>query len=404
MPDVIAPPAPAAAPVAAPAAAPVPAAVAAAPSFGSLIQKAADAEKAKTAPAPAKSPVKMADPSKPDPMIKTAGPKLEPPKAPETKAEPPKPEPAPAKADGEIKPKMSDLLHKAEKERDHWKSEAEKAKTGKPAEDPEKKVLSERLTKAETRAKELESEMQYVDYQKSAEFKEKFFQPYVELYQQHAADALELVVTQEDGTRRTLTQEEYGKVISAPTVEEADQIANELFPNHPTKATLLMDMRKEVKRAYLKMNGALQEFRAKGAERAAQKAAEMAEMSKTEKAQYAAEVEAVAAELPQYFKPGEDAAENATREKYAKIVDATLDSDKPNVKNVARLRHAGVAFPIVMARLEKAVARITELEAQVAAFDASTPGAGSPTAEKVGASAPAEDSFAARLQRKADGR
>lgn len=248
--------------------------------------------------------------------------------------------------------------------------------SAKPADDPEKKALSERLTKAEQRAKELEDEFRYVNYEKSTEFREKYQQPYENLQKQLQSEALELIVETADGSARSLTAEEFWNVATQPDLNSAVKAARELFPDEPDKRNILLDYRKQIKRSWETMNAAKQEYRTKGAEREQQKQQQLAELSQKEKAEYQTEVEALAEQNPQYFKPGEDAKENEIREKAEKVVDAALDSDKPNLKHVARIRQAAIAFPIVKARLEKALARTAELEAKIAEYEKSTPAAG----------------------------
>lgn len=89
---------------------------------------------------------------------------------------------------------------------------------------PEKMTpIVEELEQKKKRLEELESEIRYIDYQKSEEYQEKYEKPYVEAWKKAAADLSELTVETEDGESRTATTADLIHLANLPLGEARAQ-------------------------------------------------------------------------------------------------------------------------------------------------------------------------------------
>lgn len=87
--------------------------------------------------------------------------------------------------------------------------------------------VTKKLQAAEKRLEELESEIKYVNYQKSAEFRDKYEKPYQEAWAKAISDLAELSVPGEDGPRQA-TQADLLQIANLP-LGEARKLAREMF-------------------------------------------------------------------------------------------------------------------------------------------------------------------------------
>jgi hypothetical protein len=127
-------------------------------------------------------------------------------------------------------PHLRKGYEQVKKERDTLKQEVETLKS-KPAEDPEKPKLVEKLSAAEKERDRLAKEIEYVDYQQSAEYKSKYEQPYVDAWTKARAKVSEFDATQEDGTIRAATAKDFDTIASQPDYRSAKAIAKQMFPD-----------------------------------------------------------------------------------------------------------------------------------------------------------------------------
>lgn len=95
-------------------------------------------------------------------------------------------------------------------------------------------ATTKKLEAAESRLKELESEMRYVDYSKSAEFAEKYKKPLDAAWAAAAADLSELTITGEDGVGRKATLNDLVALANMP-LGEASKVARDLFGDVATE-------------------------------------------------------------------------------------------------------------------------------------------------------------------------
>ena len=385
MPDQAVAEAPASAPVAAPAAAPAAAPLPMMDAFDQLDKWAKPPSTEPAAPQPtqrdkANAKFKVA----PDEVAKPAA---EVPKAPEA----PEAKPAETPAAKVKKPAdfMREKMEKLEKEVNEWK-----AKATQPQEDPEKKTLSERLAEREKKLADYESEMRFKDYSKSAEYKEKYEQPFFNAYGDGQKRATALKVNDlETGEVRAGTAADFDALMRIEDDAAAGEFAENIFGK--AASSVLYQRNKIVELASASKN-ALAEYRAKGSEREKQMQEQQLERSKKLGATWN-ELNKQAAEIyPQYFKPVEgDKEHNDLLEKGYQLADSAFAGNLPPeeaVKVHSAVRNRAAAFGPLTRQLSNAQSRIAELTKELEAFKASEPTAGEGS-KAAGSAAPKGDSM-----------
>jgi len=130
--------------------------------------------------------------------------------------------------------------------------------------DQERKTITERLTKAETRAKELEDHIRFVDYSKSEEFKTKYQDPYDKAWLRATSELKEINVTDPGSeTPRAATPQDLLQLVNLP-LGQARELANALFGDF---ADDVMAHRKEIRNLFEAQSTALEDAKKNGAER-----------------------------------------------------------------------------------------------------------------------------------------
>ncbi len=265
-----------------------------------------------------------------------------------------------------------------------------------------RKQEMDELDKVRTRAKELEDEIRYVNYEKSAEFKEKFDEPYRKSWEKAMGELSELTVEDQDtGTTRNFTANEMLKLVNLP-LSEARRVADDLYG---PLASDVMQHRKEIKNMFEARSNALLEAKTKGEER------QKAQMDQTRKTyetigkSIAETWNKVNESIPKdekygaYFSPVEgDQDGNQRLAKGYELADRAFKENPLDpklspedreliVKRRAVARHRIAAFGRMVHRDQLKTARIAELEAELAQFKGSEPSTGA--ASPGPASAPA---------------
>lgn len=274
-------------------------------------------------------------------------------------------------------------------------------KASAPTEDSKKLEISLRdaYAKLEARHKELETEIRYLDYEKSPEFKEKHYQPYVEKCQNAVASVQELKVAQADGTSRVATADDLWKIVEIPNTEDALTAAEELFGS-AAKANFVVNLRNEIRQANNTMQKVKAEFRKNGEAR-------MQEFQKQSEAQHKQLAEnwktlneQAIEKYPQWFKA--DETDEKGKEVLAKgfeLADLAFSgrTDIPQEKMLAlhsAVRNQAAGFRYAVHKWESAQARVTELEKELAQFKSSKPGKGETAGDKHGGEDDLGDPFA----------
>jgi hypothetical protein len=269
-----------------------------------------------------------------------------------------------------------------------------KSKPSTPAVDAEKEKLRQDL-------KEAHEELRYANYSKHPEYTEKFEKPYNELAKNLTAKAMELVV--DDGEQpRALTAKEFWEVIGTPSLNHAIVAARRIFPDDPTKATQIVNMRNQITDAWNAMEAAKREYKEKGAEREKealtkkqQEEARAVQADQERAAKWRAMNEAAVKNerLKEFFVAAEDDPKGKELlTKGMQDADLAFNQGKPLeeggkavegddlIELWSGVRNKAGAFNYVAYRYRMANARIAELEKELADYKASEPAGGKPAA------------------------
>jgi len=304
--------------------------------------------------------------------------------------EPPAPDPGKAAEPvkkGKISPWKLVDEHKAARA----KAEQELAELRKAVPDPVKsKEIEEKLSTMEKRAKELEEEIRFTNYEKSEEYREKYQKPYEDAWKRWMNDLRELTVSTPEGQERPIEPMDLLQLVRMP-LKEARAAAEEIFGNF---ADDVMDARKEINNLFDAQNRAKEEARKGGAERDAQRTKQMKEMQEalsqeiTRAWKEANESVLNDEKIAHIFKPvdGDDEGNKRLAKGYEMADKAFAVSPlNPNltaqeradiVKLHAAVRNRAAAFGRLSFQNSKLSAQLKELTAELAKFKSAEPGAG----------------------------
>lgn len=306
---------------------------------------------------------------------------------------PPASEPKPAKGgdtDGNApKPKVNPwkLLDEHKAARAKAESEIAELKKLVPNEAARKQEIAE-LEQLRARAKELEDEIRYVNYEKSPEFKEKYDEPYKKSWSKAMHELAEISIEDPDtGQTRQFTANEMLKLVNMP-LAEARKVADELYGS---LANDVMTHRKEIKNLFEARATALEEARTKGAEREQKTLEQVKAANETITKQitetYTKANESITKDekYGAYFTPIEgDQDGNQRLAKGFELVDRAFQENPMDprltpeqresiVKRHAAVRNRAAAFGRLVFQNQQAKTRIAELEAELAQFKGSEP-------------------------------
>lgn len=259
-----------------------------------------------------------------------------------------------------------------------------------PADDTERKRISEELEGERKRRAALEDHMRFIDYEASPEYQERYHKPYVAICQDAVAEISQLKITAEDGSSRQATTQDFWKIASMPDTEEALAAAVALFGSD-SKANLVMAQRRAVRNAYQAAQVAKDEFKKTATERGRQAAEQQATQQRAREEKWKA-YNAEAAEQ-EWMQPVEgDDEGNALLESGIEQADAVFGglvtdektgqkrpaTEEEILKLHADLRNHAAAFPRLLKQNETLRGRVSELEKEVEEFQKSGPGTGQP--------------------------
>jgi hypothetical protein len=258
----------------------------------------------------------------------------------------------------------------------------------------ERGKLTERVTKAEARAAELEEHIRYVDYTKSTEFQTKFHAPYEQAFKRAMSDLKDLSVPAgENGATRPFGAEDLLQLVNMER-GQARKVAEELFG---ADAQDVLAARLECRRLWDERSAGLEEAKKSGSERVAnaQKAYRDAQqtLAKTIKDTWDT-VNAALVNDPQigeFFKPREGDAEwNQRLAKGFELVDKAF-SENPSdsrltpeeraavVRRHAALRNRAASWGALRHALTKVKAELAAARKQLDGYKSSSPPAGGST-------------------------
>lgn len=275
-----------------------------------------------------------------------------------------------------------------------------------------RKAEVERLEKAEKRAKELEDEIRHVNYSKSAEFKEKYVQPYEHAWETAMNELAGLQVLDEgSGEMRKFSAPDMLELVQMP-LAQARALADQKWGDY---ADDVMAQRKEIRGLFDKQMFALKEAKEKGGEREKQMQAEsqkaQAETTKSVQTYFKAHNDRMLSDerVGTYLKPVEGDDELNTRlETGYNMVDKafTLNPMDPSMTPAQReeavrmhvaVRNRSAAFGGMRLRLERVTAELAQVKEELAQYKVTTPNL---SGKKPDAAAPTEGSFTDRFTQK----
>jgi hypothetical protein len=249
------------------------------------------------------------------------------------------------------------------------------------------KAESERLTKAEARAKELEEHLRFVDYQNHPEFKEKFQKPYDDSFNRLMKRLAGVGVTEADGTKRAVSVKDVLELGSLP----ADAVIEQAEAKFGKLGTWVAERIEDLKLLSEQRMEALDRAKKEGTEKA-QREAQDFQIKQKELNEFLGNTWKKASEeieqhskYGQYFKAREGDEEFNTRlQKGTELVDKAL-SETPTdpsltpqqreaiVKRHAAMRQRARAFGPMQLTIERLTAERDELKTKLSQYEASAP-------------------------------
>lgn len=200
--------------------------------------------------------------------------KQTPPTDPKAKpGEPPKTTPQPpAKA-----ATLREQLELRTREAADWKKKYEDlhAESAKPKTDAEKETLLKEREEWNRQRAEMENEIKFSNYERSAEYKEKFLQPFANAYEQgkklmpaisfkEPSKTDEFGTITEEGKSRKATEADWDALMSIADEDTANKFIADHFGHNAARVTLMRDKVMDLNSARI---NAIEDFRKQGAER-----------------------------------------------------------------------------------------------------------------------------------------
>jgi len=256
----------------------------------------------------------------------------------------------------------------------------------KPAEDPDKQALASALKDREEKLAKLSEELKFANFETTDEYKQNYLKPFEDAFSEGREKASSRVVTSDDGTPRQGTPADFDAIMRISNDGEAEEKAIELFGKG---AYGIISAREKVLDAHKKRVNAISDHKGKFAERdkarAEQMAKQRAEMEQrrgTMAASFKKLNEETVAKYPQIFKADDtDEEGKAALEKGFAIADRGFTPSgkippEEMVKVHSAIRNKAGAFDFVYLKLNRATAKLKELETQLAEFKKSEPAGG----------------------------
>ncbi len=280
---------------------------------------------------------------------------------------------------------------------DEYKARASKAETDllefrKSGVDPAlKKSFEEEITKLKTQNEELEKHLRYVDYAKSAEFKNKYQQPYEKAWERAAREVAEIRITDpQTGEQRPATTQDLYNVVVSP-LNEARDLADSIFGKF---ADDVMQYRKEIRALNDAQEAALKEAK----DNSIQRDKQLQEQQQTFLNKTAGEIKQVwdqanhefaeRQDLAFIFKPADSDEDHKSRlTKGFALVDKAFATNSADprltpeqraeaVKMHAAVRMRAAGFGPLRAKYDAALTKIAALEKELGQFKQTVPPVG----------------------------
>lgn len=271
-----------------------------------------------------------------------------------------------------------------------------KTKAATPVEDPEKKTLAERLADREKRLADIETELKFTNYERSAEYKEKYYQPVLDAYQNAVSEITQLQVTDAEGNVRQATSADFDRIMAIQNMGEASKAIREMFGDDAPAVHALRNQVRQLNGARLK---ALEDFKAKGVEREQQMREQSTKAMETERATWNKLNTEAAEKHPQYFKPIEgDDKGNELLAKGFEEADRAFSGKLTPQERVAlysAMRNKAAGFNRLAYRYNQAQKQLADLQAKLDEYEKTVPGNGDGVSTKESKELSPEEQLAA---------
>lgn len=248
-----------------------------------------------------------------------------------------------------------------------------KALRDQPKNDAERAELKTKLEQAEKRRTELEDHMRYLDYRKSTEFQEKYEKPYTEAWAGALKEIAELNVTDAEGNSRPGNSQDLIALCNLPlgqAMAEAKEKFGEL-------ASIVLAHRKTIRDLADAQSKAEGEAKTKSKEFFDNREKTQREQAERIQGEWRNLNEDAVKKYPQWFATDESDLEgNKLLEEGFKLADAAFSGQlKPEeaIRLHSAIRNKAAGFDRLAYRLNKAGARIKELEKELSGFKESEP-------------------------------
>lgn len=259
---------------------------------------------------------------------------------------------------------------------------------GTPKDDPEKSALTSKLTEAEKRHEEAQSELRFANYEKSDEYKKEYVAPIEAAFKSAYEEVTQLAIELEDGSTRQATNADFNALwhMSLP---DAIKQAKAWFGD---AASEVLAHRRHLIQLNQKRQGAIEKYRTEGAEREKTRLADgVRQREAMTKAWETVNKELVEAHPELYREDDADPDGNKELADGRELAERAFGSKASQlpigevVKARAMVWQNTTAFPRLLRRFNGAQERIKELEAELKQFKESEPGAGDGAARAEGA-------------------
>lgn len=252
------------------------------------------------------------------------------------------------------------------------------ASAGKPPDESKLKAAEERLAAHEKRIAEYETELRHANYTRSQEYREKFETPYKEEY----AEAVELMgqleVELPDGATRAATEKDLQDILAM-----SEGAAARESKKFGAADSLVMRRYEALRKISRDAQRAVERYKKEGGEREAARAAEAQRNREVIDRAWQDAQKDVVTRHPEWFGTRENDNDwNDRLEKGFAEVDRANNPDLPVQERIARqaaVRARAAAFGPLLRERDALKTRVAELEADLAEYERSEPGAGSKT-------------------------
>lgn len=262
-----------------------------------------------------------------------------------------------------------------------------KSGKSKPADGEEVARYKETLAQREKRLADLETEIKYVNYEKSSEYQEAYEKPLEKAFSAAWSDLSELVVTESNGDTRKATQDDFSSLLRMP-IQEAIAKAKEMFGD---AATEVLAHRRAIVNLNRARHDAIEKYKKEGGEREKQTSEKHRQQLENLNRIWDETNKEIAEKHPEWFAADEKDPEGSKSLAAGfEMADAAFYGiGKLPVEQLAKIqatvRNRAAAFGRAAIKLGAANARIAALEKELEAFKKSAPGGeGSNSAPKTG--------------------